>query len=79
MGLDEVGCVPGVLERVPEVPRFSWVSPCFPRLRLGLSPTSGNTSRLFLFVAELENELPHMREGDAFKMTAITSPNANSS
>ena len=29
VGLDEVGCVPGVLERVPEVLRLSWVSPCF--------------------------------------------------
>ena len=36
------------------------------------------TSHPFLFVAGLENELLHMKEGDVFEMTDITSPNANS-
>ena len=78
VGLDEVSCVPGVLERVPDLPRLSWVSPCFSQLRLCLPPTLGYTSHPFLFVAGLENEFPQMKEGDVFKMTAITSLNADS-
>ena len=78
MGLDKVSCVPKVLERVPEVPRLSWVSPYFSQLRLCLPPALGYTSHPFLFVAGLENELPHMKEGGAFEMTVITSLNANS-
>lgn len=77
MRLDEVGYVPRVFGRVHVVPRLSWVSPYFSRLRLCLPPTSSNIYRPFLFVAELENQLLHMREGGAFEMTAITSPNTN--
>ena len=66
MGLDEVGCVPGVLKRVPEVPQLSWVSPCFSQLRLCLPSALGYTSHPFLFVAGLENELPHMKEDGVF-------------
>ena len=78
VGLDEVGCVPGVLEKVLGVPRLSWVSPCFSRLRLCLPPASGNTFRPFLFIAELENELPRIKEEGPFEMTTKNSSNVNS-